>query len=179
MIYLLHIKKVLQHKYYVFIAGLYLGVPIWQLLLHDLSKFTKAEFVPYAKYFLKDREKYQEISMYAWLHHLSRNLHHWDRWVINSNYNSATAINGKIPMPAKYVREMISDWLGASRLYTGSWDMLDWLDTNISTIKKYMHPETVIKTESFLKIAEEFVLSARGQPNLSLLFKGLYVRLTA
>lgn len=34
---------VIRHKFFVFQAGLRLGVPLWQLLIHDLSKFSPAE----------------------------------------------------------------------------------------------------------------------------------------
>jgi FMN phosphatase YigB (HAD superfamily) len=37
-------------------------------------------------------------------------------------------------MPEKYAREMIADWLGASKAYTGSWDMTDWLNKNYNKI---------------------------------------------
>jgi hypothetical protein len=30
-------------------------------------------------------------------------------------------------MPEEYIREMIADWLGASRAKTGSWDIKLWL----------------------------------------------------
>ena len=38
-------------------------------------------------------------------------------------------------MPQNYALEMVADWMGASRAYTGSWDMADWLSTHISKIK--------------------------------------------
>lgn len=47
---------------------------------------------------------------------------------------------GPLPMPEKYVREMVADWMGASRAYTGSWDMRSWLDKNLPKMR--LHPET-------------------------------------
>ena len=39
-----------------------------------------------------------------------------------------------VEMPFEYVLEMIADWMGASKSYTGSWDMSDWLCKNIPRI---------------------------------------------
>ena len=75
MIYLQNFIKILQHKFYVLLAGLYLNVSLWQLIVHDLSKFSKAEFKPYAKYFLDGKVNKEEF-MFAWLNHLSVNKHH-------------------------------------------------------------------------------------------------------
>lgn len=49
--HLLYLKYVLRHKWFVFVAGLRRGVPLWQLLVHDLSKFRPDEWRPYAEWF--------------------------------------------------------------------------------------------------------------------------------
>jgi hypothetical protein len=47
-----------------------------------------------------------------------------------------------LPMPECYVREMVADWLGAGRAYTGTWDGLpEWLKGNAG--KMILHPDTV------------------------------------
>jgi hypothetical protein len=46
-------------------------------------------------------------------------------------------------MPEIYVREMVADWWGASRAYTGSWDMSDWLTKNLPRIEKKLHPYSI------------------------------------
>lgn len=51
MPHLRYLWYVLRHKWYVFQAGRVLKVPVWQLLMHDLSKFTPAEWFPYVAYF--------------------------------------------------------------------------------------------------------------------------------
>ena len=48
MIYLDQLKSVLIHKWYVFLAGQLTGVPLWQLIIHDWSKFTPTELFGYA-----------------------------------------------------------------------------------------------------------------------------------
>lgn len=35
---------ILKHKWFVLLAGLEVGVPLWRLIIHDWSKFTPAEF---------------------------------------------------------------------------------------------------------------------------------------
>ena len=52
-------------------------------------------------------------------------------------------------MPLQDNIEMVSDWLGASRAYTGSWDMQDWLKDNFYKIK--LHPITKKNTIKILK----------------------------
>lgn len=47
-----------------------------------------------------------------------------------------------LEMPRKYAREMVADWMGASRGYTGSWDMEKWLDKNWPRISENLHPHT-------------------------------------
>jgi hypothetical protein len=46
-----YFKYVLRHKWYVFLAGRQRGVGLWQLLVHDLSKFRPDEWQPYAEWF--------------------------------------------------------------------------------------------------------------------------------
>ena len=48
--YIAYAQYVLAHKWYVFLAGCRLGLP-WLAALHDLSKFSPAEFGPYARFF--------------------------------------------------------------------------------------------------------------------------------
>lgn len=47
---------------------------------HDLSKFCKKEFIPYAKYFYIDKDTYKAEFKQAWEHHYKNNPHHWQYW---------------------------------------------------------------------------------------------------
>lgn len=149
-IYLQFLKSLLKHKYYVFIAGRKLGIGFWQLFIHDWQKFTPAEFPKYARYFFRDKsnETYRVAFMYAWLHHVQYGKHHWEHWLLNPDYNFAGAENGCLPMPHKYIKEMVVDWLGASKAYTGSWDMTDWLGKNLD--RMYLHTSTRDTITTFL-----------------------------
>jgi hypothetical protein len=129
----------LVHKWHVYHAGRRLGVSRWQLLIHDLSKFRPAEFVPYGKFFyalpgagwlkaVPDANFKQEM-LKGWLAHIHRNPHHWQHWAL-INGASVVASRGTtvdvnpidaLPMPRKYVREMLADWMGAGRAYQGEY----------------------------------------------------------
>lgn len=144
--YITYLLAVLRHKYYVFKAGRRLGgIPTLRLIIHDWQKFLPVEFGSYADYFYGGEKTAanKQAFMYAWLHHIHYGPHHWEYWLLNPQYNFSTAINGKAPMPAVYVREMIADWLGASRAYTGGWDMTAWLDAHLNNILDNLHPKSV------------------------------------
>lgn len=119
LVRLSYLRRLLTHKYYVWVAGRWLGVAWWQLFIHDASKFSRAEFMPYARYFPDRKPEHKADFKVAWRHHLENNPHHWDHWVLEDGWIR--------PMPAHFVREMLADWLGAGRAYTGKWDLTDWL----------------------------------------------------
>ena len=62
------------------------------------------------------KEKIQEYQK-SWLHHKGRNKHHFEYW-IDYGINCDTIIKG-VPMPRRYVAEMIMDRISASRVYLG------------------------------------------------------------
>lgn len=113
-----HLKVVLTHKYYVFLASLSAGIPL-RGLRHDLSKFSCIEFFNSAKYYSGNRspidnEKDDKGYSYAWLHHRGRNPHHWEYWIDNLSSGGEA-----IKIPYKYVVEMICDYIGAGKTYEG------------------------------------------------------------
>lgn len=119
MKWLNHLKTVNHHRWmvmkYCFRAGLYK-----QGLIHDLSKYSWAEFSVGAKYFQgnrspNDAEREDRGVSLAWLHHKGRNKHHMEYWI---DY----ALKGKDPltameMPVNYVIEMFCDRVAANRIY--------------------------------------------------------------
>ena len=129
------------HKYHVYCAGRRLGVGRWQLLIHDLSKLRPAEFVPYGRYFyscpgsdwlkavLSPDPTVKQEMLGGWLAHIRRNPHHWQHWcLINgasvvASRGTAVDVNpiDALPMPRKYVFEMLADWMGAGRAYQGEY----------------------------------------------------------
>ena len=87
---------------------------LWtQLNHHDDSKYSDAEYHAYNDYFY-GKERTPEIKLnfnIAWNHHQKCNPHHWQYWILITD-------SGKIiplPMPFKYIVEMLCDWHSFSR----------------------------------------------------------------
>lgn len=143
-----YLKYVLRHKCFVFVAGLKTKAPIWRLIIHDWTKFLPSEWTPYAKtFYAKDgSNQYDEHKDFdrAWNHHQKRNKHHWQYWVINRDDGDVKCI----PMPEKYIREMVADWMGAGRAITGRWEVQEWYDNNRNKIK--LDEETRKKVEKLV-----------------------------
>lgn len=129
-----------EHIIYVKEAGKKIGVPDEQLDFHDKSKWREPEFSGYALHF-KGGGAPDEFAT-AWIHHIHHNPHHWQSWIFPDGYTpeGSSVENGIVKMPEKYALEMIADWMGASRAYTGDWDMKDWLWNNIPKIS--VHSKT-------------------------------------
>jgi hypothetical protein len=141
-----------KHKLFVYVAGRSLGLGRWQLLIHDLSKFSLAELPAYGRAFFGDKGDPEGFAR-AWLHHQNFNPHHWEYWMPRSGHvkdDPAMKLPPPLEMPEKYAREMVADWLGASRGYTGSWNMTDWLDKNLPRIEENLHPKTRIFVRSLV-----------------------------
>ena len=116
-----HFKTITRHRLLVmegcFKVGLY-----WQGLTHDLSKYSPTEFRNGAAYYQGTRspntaEREDKGYSEAWMHHKGRNRHHYEYWTDMSlqtrNYES-------VPMPRKYLVEMVMDRRAACKVYQGS-----------------------------------------------------------
>ncbi|MBN2142294.1 hypothetical protein JW711_03100 [Candidatus Woesearchaeota archaeon] len=135
-----YIQSLISHKYQVINIGLKVGgLPLHRLVLHDMSKFSPAEYGPYTRRF-SGRPYSKEEWDRAWLHHIHRNPHHWNHWLIEGK---------PIPMPETYVREMVVDWMAAERGYHGGTDISAWL--NKSVPKMILHEKTIVTLEAMLK----------------------------
>ncbi len=148
----------IRHKWLVFLAGIfYTRANIFNLIIHDWSKFTPKEF-PY--YRLKHLKKTinQESMQAAWLNHQNKNPHHWEYWISRSGHGNEGIGTREIAieMPMKYVREMVADWMGASRTYgtieeQKEWpNVLDWYwmkKFGVKKMKGRMHPKTIEKID--------------------------------
>lgn len=134
---------ILDHKLNVLIEcwkeGLYI-----QGITHDLSKFLPQEFLPYAKKFFFDGQKNVNDELkwkYAWLRHQHSNKHHWEYWVVDPNNKQA------IPMPKKYLIEMVCDWRSFSR----KWGKKVKPTTLDLSDKILLHPDSKKELEIILK----------------------------
>jgi hypothetical protein len=171
-----HIKRVLVHKWFVILAVHRLPFPdidevgFWQMMRHDLSKFSKIERRGYTLNFYfrafawSDQKSMEDIDT-AWKnalrHHYRSNPHHWQYWCDDTYRNP-------VPMPLRYVREMVADWLAASRAYEGYWPpstspitgtgqkcsgYWPWLEKNWHRMQ--LHPET--RTEVISLLARMYI----------------------
>lgn len=137
-----YLESLQRHINYVREAGKRLGVPFPQLYVHDASKFEVIEFPAYARQFYGDRGDPEGFAR-AWLHHQNVNEHHWEYWILRSIHTKNSRVDPDtncLPMPDRFVREMVADWMGASKAYTGSWSIIAWWGKKRETI--VLHPDT-------------------------------------
>lgn len=152
-----HFHTISYHKYLVargcFQVGLYR-----QGILHDMSKYSPAEFLVGVKYYQGNRSPNnaeREAVGYsaAWLHHKGRNKHHYEYWI---DYSTRSIPGGMapVPMPDRYIAEMIMDRIAAAKVYEGA------AYTDASPLKYYykgtdkapLHEDTRKKLLRYLEI---------------------------
>lgn len=119
---------------------------VQQLSQHDSSKRSTEEYDTYDMYFYgcdtNDRPEYVKREfLYAFLHHLHNNPHHWQYWVLIQDSGEGHK-EEVLDMPYNCVVEMVCDWWSFSwNKYdnTGNYDslyeMFDWYDKNKTDIK--------------------------------------------
>ena len=120
-----HIKTVTKHRWVVFKLCCRVGIP-WRGFVHDLSKFSWAEFYESVKFYKGTRSPLSEAKEQvgyskAWLHHRGRNKHHVEYWVDTTAPQVAPVI------PYKYIVETVCDNLSAGIVYKGK----DWTTSTV------------------------------------------------
>ena len=116
----LHFKTITHHRHLVCLGCFRVGL-YWQGLTHDLSKYSFTEFRQGVKYFQGDRspnaaERADKGYSEAWMHHKGRNRHHYEYW---TDMNLTTRTYEAVPMPRKYLVEMVMDRRAACMTYQG------------------------------------------------------------
>ncbi len=143
----------LKHKWFVFLAGWRTRTSLWDLLIHDWSKFMPDELPHYQRQFFGKADRPLQFAK-CWLRHQNRHPHHWEYWIPRTGHTRGLADfqdGDPLPMPMRYVREMVADWLGAGRAYEGKWpDMEDWTWLKRSLPKMRLHLETKDKLQKVL-----------------------------
>ena len=115
-----HLRTVTRHRHKVIVHCAHAGI-LWQGLRHDLSKYSPTEFWQGVRYYTgkhspnEDERRSCGYSI-AWMHHKGRNLHHWEYW---TDFSMETRTYVSMPMPRKYLAEMICDRMAASKTYLG------------------------------------------------------------
>lgn len=137
-----HIKYLwylIRHKWYVFLECIRFRIPL-RGLIHDWSKFLPCEWMPYTLSFYgpwkyKDRPQWLiDAFDRAWLHHIHRNPHHWQHWLLVQDDDE----NKILPMADEDAIEMVCDWRAMSRaqgwvFYGGK--AIDWYEKHEGTIQ--------------------------------------------
>lgn len=153
-----HLKTITAHKRlvrrYCFRLGLYR-----QGLLHDLSKYSFAEFRVGARYFCGYRspnelERLDTGVSSAWLHHKGRNKHHIEYWI---DYDPHTGAMSGMEMPVRYVAEMFCDRVAASRIYQKErYTDASAYDYYVRSEEHYLiHPNTAALLKGLLKMLRD------------------------
>ena len=125
--------------------------------MHDESKFDSQEYDAYDKYFYGEKtDKVKEDFNYAWLHHIHKNKHHWQHWVLINDEDGTFALE----MPYKYVVEMICDWWSFSHKIGKLDTIFEWYNSHKE--KMILHNNTRTLVENLLdkikeKLSEELL----------------------
>jgi hypothetical protein len=142
----------LRHKWFVFRAGLKTKAPLWRLLIHDWTKLLPSELPHYQRQFFGKADDPAGF-IGCWVRHQNRHPHHWEYWVPRTGHNRCDPPypDGEpIPMPWWAVREMVADWMGASRAYGGKWPGKEWSWLEGAWRKMRLHHETVYRVHTVL-----------------------------
>ncbi len=153
-----HFKTITAHRIEVmkgcFRMGLYR-----QGLTHDLSKYSPSEFWNGAKYYQGVRspnaaEREDKGYSEAWMHHKGRNRHHYEYW---TDMSRVTKTYEAMPMPRKYLAEMVADRIAACKIYEGeAYDTGSALRYLMrSREKDFMNPQTRRELEFLLTMLQE------------------------
>lgn len=150
-----HFLTITQHKILVMENCFQVGL-FRQGLMHDLSKYSPAEFLTGVRYYQGTRspnaaERDEKGYSSAWLHHKGRNKHHFEYWIDFSK--SAGGMAG-CKMPVNYLVEMVMDRIAACRVYRGkdytSASAWEYYQHEKPYLKGYMHPDTKAELEKIL-----------------------------
>lgn len=140
-----HFVTITKHRLLV-MAGCFRVGLIRQGLTHDLSKYAPTEFAVGARFYQGNRSPNnaeREVKGYseAWMHHKGRNRHHYEYW---TDMNSQTRQYEPIPMPRRYLVEMVMDRRAACMTYQGKayTDGAPFAYFDKSHDKYRMHPQT-------------------------------------
>lgn len=140
-----HLKTITKHRFLVMTECFRVGL-IGQGLTHDLSKYSPTEFWAGARYYQGTRspnaaEREDKGYSEAWMHHKGRNRHHYEYW---TDMNRQTRCYESVPMPRRYLAEMVMDRIAACKTYQGkdytSASPLRYFEK--SRERELMHPQT-------------------------------------
>lgn len=133
--------SVIRHKWFVIMASFKTGLPLWIALMHDMSKFSRAEFPHYNRRFCGKNDDTEGFAR-AWSHHKKCNDHHWQHWV--KVFGGSAGGADRTPMTDIAILHTITDWIAFRRGEYGTWNPKKW-DDPIGPYAAVIHPETRAK----------------------------------
>ncbi len=155
-----HLRTITKHRQLVFQHCRRCGL-FWQGLVHDLSKYSPAEFWVGARYYQGDRspndaERQATGASTSWMHHKGRNKHHYEYWT-DYNMGEKEPKYCAVPMPNKYIIEMFCDRIAACRVYQGDryTDASPYAYYQKSKGHILIHPETSDLLDRWLLLLKE------------------------
>ena len=119
---------------------------------HDKSKYDEEEYPAYDRYFYGGNKSFQVMQDFnkAWLHHIHKNPHHWQHWVlINDDEKDGTVA---IAMPYCYIIEMVCDWWSFSWKTGKLEEIFNWYE---------QHKDRMILEEQTRKTVENILEKIR------------------
>lgn len=153
-----HFKTITHHRHLVMMGCFRIGL-YRQGLLHDLSKYTPTEFKCGIRYYQGNRspnaaEREEKGYSEAWMHHKGRNRHHYEYW---TDLSRTTGRYESVPMPRKYLAEMVMDRRAACMTYQGkNYDQASAYRYFIQSAERnLMHPETRRQLEYLLVMLKD------------------------
>ena len=153
-----HFVTVTKHRWLVMCGCFRIGL-YRQGLTHDLSKYSPVEFLTGARYYQGNRspngaEREEKGYSEAWIHHKGRNPHHYEYW---TDLNRETRRYEPIPVPRKYLAEMIMDRRAACMTYEGAaYSCASPLAYHERSLERnLMHPETRRQLEFLLTMLRD------------------------
>ena len=130
-----------------------------QGLLHDMSKYSPTEFLTGARFYQGNRspnaaERDEKGYSEAWMHHKGRNRHHYEYW---TDMNRQTKRYESVPMPRRYLVEMVMDRRAACMTYQGkAYTDASALNYYLGSRERYlMHPQTQQELEYVLTMLRD------------------------
>ena len=153
-----HFKTITRHRLIVMAGCFRIGL-YRQGLSHDLSKYSPTEFRAGARYYQGVRspnaaEREDKGYSEAWMHHKGRNRHHYEYW---TDMNRQTKRYESVPMPRRYLVEMVMDRRAACMTYQGkAYTDASALNYYLSSRERYlMHPQTQQELEYVLTMLRD------------------------
>jgi len=153
-----HFKTITHHRWLVMLGCFRVGL-YRQGLTHDLSKYAPVEFFNGARYYQGNRspnarEREDKGYSEAWIHHKGRNPHHYEYW---TDMHREHRRYEPIPVPRRYLAEMIMDRRAACLTYEGkaysSASPLRYHERSLE--RTLMHPQTRQELEYLLTMLKD------------------------